>query len=462
MKKSALIFLFALGSCTLDPKYQKPLHNLPLAENSQEKISEISWEKFFESQDLQRVIKMALENNRDLKVANLNVESLEAIYGVARSSLLPSVSANAAETRQKAPAAFKSFMPKKQFRANLAFTAYELDFFGRLRSLKKSAHEDLLSGQEARNLVKITVVAETVNAYLQFLADRENLRAAEENLKVLESRSHVVEIRKKAGLDSQQTYLLSIFNTENARNTYETYRKSVEQDSNALMILTGKFSAESLPQVDSIDDVKINESLIEFLPSVSLLSRPDIKQAEHALKASNADIGAARAAFFPSISLSGTYGYNSRDLSSLFDSRTWTFTPQISIPIFAGGQNWARLKNANIQKQIEIINYEKAIHTAFREALDQFAEHESISNQLKSAEKIYKTQDKSFKISVLRYQMGAASSLNKIDSQLLVLSARQNYVAVKKEYLANLIMLYKVLGGGNDLEEKEEKSFFNF
>jgi len=462
MKKLALISLLAISSCTLEPSYHTPPHHLPLAENSQQKISEVSWDKFFESPDLQRVIKMALENNRDLKVANLNVESLEAVYGVARASLFPSISANGAETRQKAPAAFKAFTPKRQYRANLAFTAYELDFWGRLRSLKKSAQEDLLSSREARNLVKITVISATVNAYAQFLADRENLRIAEDNLKTLESRSHFVEVRRKAGLDSQQDYLLALFNLENARNTYENYRKYVEQDSNALMILTGKFSAESLPKVNSIDDIKINESLIEFVPSTSLLSRPDIKQAEHDLKGANADIGAARAAFFPNISLSGTYGYGSRDLSTLFDSRTWTLTPQITMPIFAGGQNIARLKNANIQKQIEIINYEKAIHTAFREALDQFAEYESISNQLKSADKILKTQNKSFQIAVVRYQRGASNSLNKIDSQLLLLSARQNYVNVKKEYLANIIALYKVLGGGNDLEEERDDSFFNF
>lgn len=459
MKKLALIFLL-LTSCTLEPKYKTPQTNLPLTEGEKEPISNISWDRFFVSEDLQRVVNMALENNRDLKVANLNVESVEAIYGVARSALLPSVSANYAETRQKAPPAFRNFMPKRQYRANVSFTAYELDFFGRLRSLKKSAFEDLLASRQARDLVRITVIAETINAYAQFLTDRENFRIAEENFKVLQDRSRYVEIRRKEGLDSQEDYLISLTNIENARNTYENYRKFVEQDSNALMILTGKFDAESLPKVDSIDDIKINESLLEFTPSSSLLSRPDVRQAEHVLKAANADIGAARAAFFPSISLSGTYGYGSRELDNLLNSKTWTLTPQISLPIFAGGQNMARLKNANIQKQIEVINYEKAIHTAFREALDQFAERESLSKQLASYEKLVQTQNKTFQIAVVRYQKGASSSLNRIDSQLLLLSVQQNRNNIKKEYIANLISLYKALGGGSNIETEEEYSIF--
>lgn len=463
MKKiTALLSFAALVSCTMEPKYHKPKIDLPLAESSKEKISQISWDRFFQSEDLQRVIKMALANNRDLKVANLNVESVEAIYGVTRSSLFPSISANATEIKQKAPTPFKAFTPKKQFRANLAFTSYELDFFGRLRSLKKSAFEDLLGSRQARNLVKITVISQTVNAYAQFLVDRENLRIAESNLAALEEKSRLIELRHKAGLDAQTDLLNAETNTENARLTCDNYTKFVEQDSNALMILTGKFDAESLPKVDSIDDIKIDESLLEFTPSTSLLSRPDVAEAEHALKSANADIGAARAAFFPTVSLSGTYGFSSRELNTLISpaSRSWTLTPQISLPIFSGGQNIARLKNANVLKQIEIINYEQAIHTAFREALDQFAQRETSVRQLKSSDMILKMREKSSKIATIRYQKGASSLLDSIDSQLTLFLAKQNRNNVKKEYLVNLITLYKVLGGGNAIEKEEEYSIF--
>lgn len=458
MRKILTLALLVISSCTMEPKYKKPQVDLPLADGAKEKISKISWERFFQSEDLQRVVKMALENNRDLKVANLNVESVEAIYSVSRSALLPAISANASEIKQKAPTAFKGFTPKKQFRANLAFTNYEIDFFGRIRSLKHAAFEDVMSGRQARNLVQITVISQTVNAYAQFLVDRENLRLAQKNLDVLEEKTRLTEIRHKAGLDSQDTLINAATAAENARIACDNYSKFVEQDSNALMILTGKFDAESLPKVDSIDDIKIDESLLEFTPSTSLLSRPDVAEAEHKLKSANADIGAARAAFFPTISLSTTYGFSSRELNQTITpaSRSWTITPQISLPIFNGGQNIARLKNANVLKQIEIINYEKAIHAAFREALDQFAQRETSTRQLKSSDLILKLREKSFKIATLKNEKGAASALNKVDAESIFLSAKQNRNNVKKEYLANLISLYKVLGGGNEIEQEEK------
>lgn len=413
--------------------------------------------RIFQTPDLQRIIQMALDNNRDLRIANLNIESVQATYGVVRSNLFPTINAAASETKQGVPGAFASFTPRKQFRANLAMASYEIDFFGRLRSLKKSALEDFLASEEARNVTKILVIAETANAYAQLLLDQEMLKVAEENMKAQEARYKYSELRYKQGIDSSVNLMNAQALIETAKANYETYVKLVAQDKNALMVLTGVFNDTSLPQISALSEIKLNENALDFVASQTLLSRPDIQQAEHNLKSANANIGAARAAFFPSITITGSYGYGSRELKTLFDSQFWTFAPQINLPIFTGGRNMANLDIANTRKKIEIAEYEKAIQAAFRETRDQLAEREAIFKQLKSSDKILQARQKSFDVSNLHYQQGEVSAFGILDTQLLLVAAKQNQVVVKKDYLANLIALYKVLGGGSEVEECEEE-----
>lgn len=460
IKKLLKLFLvFALTSCTMAPKYKRPENNLPFEQSSnasKKKITQITWQEFFQSPDLQRVIELALKNNYDLKIANLNIEKAQATHDIARANLLPTANAVGFETRQGVPKAFASFTPKKQFRANVSVAAYELDFFGRLRSLKKSAWESFLASQEARNVIQISLISETVNSYAQLLVDREILKIMEENIVTQTNRHQLIEKRYKNGLDSQVELLNAKNLLENAKNNRETYAKLVKQDKNALMFLTGSFDEKLLPQDVTINDIKINEDLLDFIPSQTLLSRPDVQQAEHQLKSANADIGAARAAFFPSITLTGNYGYGSRDLSSLFSSPLWSFTPQINLPIFTGGKNIANLKIANLEKKIEIVNYEKAIQTAFREALDQLAIRETAEKQLKSFDEILTIQTKNYNLAEKKNLVGISSKLNSLDAKVSLLSAKQNQANMKKEYIANLISLYKVLGGGSDMMEREE------
>lgn len=445
----------AVFSCTMAPKYKKPEAPVPFTSEqnaAKKKIAMISWSEYFQSPDLQRVIKLALENNQDLKVANLNIEVAQGTYGVARSNILPTVSAVGLETRQGVPRAFSVFTPKKLYRANLTLTSYELDFFGRLRSLKEVAMENFLATEEARNITKITVIAETANAYSQLLLDRQILEINQKNLQAQSDRYSFTEIRYKNGIDSKDTLMTAQGIVESARVNVEIYKKLVEQDKNALMALTGVFDERSLPQDSTINDIKINEDLLDSVPSESLLLRPDIKQAEHNLKSANADIGAARAAFFPSITLTGTYGYGSRSFGALFDSQSWVFTPQINLPIFSGGRNKANLDISNARKKIQILQYEKAIQTTFREASDQLAERQSLTNQLDSYNKILQASQESEKIYDKRRAQGLGSGLEVLDSKINLLTATQNQASTKKEYLANLITLYKVLGGGSELE----------
>lgn len=459
MKIKILLILTLLSSCTMAPWYKRPQAPVPLEKvekSDKKKITEISWEKFFVSPDLRRIINLALENNRDLKVANLNIEAAQAAHSVARAALLPNVNATAIETRQKVPGAFAFFTPKRQFRANLNVTSYEVDFFGRLQSLKKAALEQVLAGQEARNVMRITLISETVNAYAQLLLDSAILRLMEETAQAQEERYRVSNLRYQAGLDSKILLYSQQAIYENAKTGYETYKKLVQQDQNALMVLTGVFDVKSLPIENSLDDLEINESLLDFVPSESLLSRPDIKQAEHLLKSANANIGAARAAFFPSITLTGTYGYGSRELSSLFSSRLWTFTPQINLPIFDGGRNFANLQSMNVQKKIQIAQYEKAIQTAFSEASNELANRESVVNQLKILKEIEKARESNLNFSQKRKALGIDNNADVLDAKVLWIQAKQNELSMKKDYIANLINLYKVFGGGSEFVEKEE------
>lgn len=442
------------------PKYVKPEAPVPFQsaqEAGKKKIAAVKWQEYFTSPDLQRVIQMALDHNRDLKTAMLNVEIAEGTHGVARSNLLPTINATASETRQGVPSGFASFTPRKQFRANVGFTSYELDFFGRLRSLKSAALEDFLASAAAQQVTKITVIAETANAYAQLLLDQQLLEIAAENAKAQQERCDLIEKRYQNGIDSQLTLLNAQALSEGAKASVENYKKIVEQDKNALMALTGIFNERSLPKVGSLSDIEINDDLLDFVASENLLLRPDIQQAEHNLKSANANIGAARAAFFPTITLTGTYGYGSKSLDTLWDNQSWTFNPQITLPIFSGGRNIANLDVANARKNLQIVTYEKTIQTAFREALDNLAARKSVVNQLQSYEKSLSARQKSYNLSEAKHQEGIFSANDVIDSKISLFSARQNQLTTQKEMIANLITLYKVMGGGAEIREEKNK-----
>lgn len=452
-------FIFA-ASCTMSPWYERPQAGVPLLEKHEDEkdITLLPWEEYFQSDDLQRILKIALENNRDLMIANLNIQSAKAAHDVARADLMPTIDANGSLTRQRAPSQFAAFTPKKIYRANLALSAFELDFFGRLQSLKKSALEAYLATQEARNVMRLTVIAETANAYADFLLDTELLELADNDLEAQSGLYDLMKLRYENGLSSKIDLLNVSTTMESSRKVRDTYIKLVQQDKNRLMTLCGSFDSKCLPSEGvTLEDLKFNEDALCKIPSTTLLSRPDIMMAEHNLKSANANIGAARAAFFPSISLTGTTGFTSNSFGNLFEggSKTWTFTPQISVPIFEGGRNFANLKMSNTQKKIRIAEYEKAIQTAFSEAMNELTNREVMVSQMKSSEEIFKTRKDLEHISYLRYEAGINNKKDTLDAQTLLLIARHDRAITKKDYIANLINLYKVLGGGSRISEEE-------
>lgn len=458
IKKIVISFLIPLllFSCTMAPRYKTPESEIAL-EDKETKNAQITWEEYFKSPALQKIIEVALKNNRNLKIADLNIKTALESHNVVRANLLPAINASGTYTRQGVPSAFAAFTPRSQFRANLALTAYEVDFFGRLRSLKKSAYEDFLASVEARNVMQITLIGQVVDYYTQYLLDQEIYEITKANVDIQQERFDVSQVRYKNGIDSKADFLGAGSLLETAKINRDLYEKIVAQDKNALMLLIGSFDERNIP-IARLDELEIDEKLLDLVASKSLLLRPDIKQAEHVLKADNASIGAARAAFFPSITLTATDGYGSRELSQLFSSKTWTFSPQINLPIFAGGKNIAQLELAHLQKKVSIIQYEQAIETAFREVSDELAERKSIVNRKKSAEEIFYARQENYKIVNGRRVEGLVSTLDVLDAEILLIQSKQDMLNAKKEYILNLTNLYKVLGGGSEADQNKQSA----
>ncbi|MBW7909865.1 MAG: efflux transporter outer membrane subunit [Alphaproteobacteria bacterium] len=462
---AALMLTTLLGGCNMIPEYLRPAspvagawpsgaaYQAP-AELAAKSAVETGWQEFFRSQNLQRLIGAALENNRDLRVAALNVEAARAAYRVQRADLVPSVQAGTGMSRQGVPENASSTgrdAISSQYTANVATTAFELDVFGRIRSLNEKALQDYLATDEARKSVQIALVAEVANAYLSLLADEKLLKLTEETLAAQQESFTLIERSFDAGIGSQLDVSQARTSVETARTNLAQYKRRVAQDKNALALLVGAADVTVDTANETLDDTLIMENLPAGLPSDVLLNRPDVLQAEYTLKGANANIGAARAAFFPRISLTGSLGLASSSLSDLFKSGSglaWSFAPQLTVPIFEGGANVANLELAETQQKIAVATYEKAIQSAFREVADELAARGTYSDQLQAQSALVGATQNAYDLSQLRYKQGVDSYLNVLDAQRSLYSAQQGEIQVQQQRLSNLVTLYKTLGGG--------------
>jgi multidrug efflux system outer membrane protein len=338
----------------------------------------------------------------------------------------------------------------RQDNAGVGFTAYELDLFGRIRSLNHEKLEQYFGYEETRRSSQISLVAEVADGYLTLLADQELLRITEETLKS-DTDSYTLTQRM---LESGQATELDLRQAESAVDTARAnlalYTRQVAQDRNALQLLVGAPLPEELSDGPPLEAQSFLEELPEGLPSDLLERRPDILSAEHSLRAANANIGAARAAFFPSVSLTGNFGTASTELSGLFagGSRNWSFSPGISLPIFAGGANVANLDLAKVEKKVQVAQYEKAIQSAFREVADALAARGTLQQQLEAQRALVDSAGASYTLSEMRFHSGVDAYLTVLDSQRTLYSAQQGLVGVELTQLQNLVGLYKALGGG--------------
>ncbi|WP_458131876.1 AdeC/AdeK/OprM family multidrug efflux complex outer membrane factor [Pseudomonas sp. R3-41] len=464
MKKSLLCLAVAasiLGGCSLNPDYERPIPPVDArypqgqayaSKDADVVAAEQGWRQIFKDPTLQQLIQTSLEHNRDLKVAALNIEAYQAQYQIQRSSLFPSVSADTGLTRQRTPADLSQTGRSdisSQYSAKLGISSYELDLFGRVRSLNQKALETYLSSEDARRSTQISLVASVANAYFTWQADEALLKLTEDTVAAYAQSRDLTQRSRDVGASSALDLAQARSLVESARVSLATYQRQVAQDKNSLVLLLGTHLPDNLPSGKPLDGDLIAK-VPAGLPSDLLTRRPDILEAEHTLKASNADIGASRAAFFPSISLTANAGTSSAELSGLFKggSGSWLFSPSISLPIFNAGNLRASLDYSKIQKDINIAKYEKSIQTAFQEVSDGLASRKTYIEQLQAQRDYVHSNQQYRDLAEYRYRVGIDSNLTFLDAQRSLFNAQQSLIRDRLSQLTSEANLYKALGGG--------------
>ncbi|MHC8368212.1 efflux RND transporter outer membrane subunit EmhC [Pseudomonas sp. ZT5P21] len=465
MSKSLLsiaVAAFVLSGCSLIPDYQQPAAPVASqypqgpayspAEAPNQAAAEQGWKQFFHDPALQQLIQVALENNRDLRVAALNIDAFAAQYRIQRADLYPAVSANGTGSRQRVPANASQTGEAgitSSYSATVGISAYELDLFGRIRSLSEEALQKYFATEEGRRSTQISLVASVANAYLTWQADKELRKLTQDTLGAFEESYKLTARSNEVGVASALDLAQSRTSVENARAQLARYTRQVAQDENSLVLLLGTGIPANLQEAKPLSDDLLSD-VPPGLPSDLLQRRPDILQAEYNLKAANANIGAARAAFFPSISLTANAGTLSPDLSGLFKggSGTWLFQPQINLPIFNAGSLRASLDYSKIQKDIGVANYEKSIQTAFQEVADGLAARQTYTEQLQAQRDFVTANQDYYRLAERRYRIGVDSNLTFLDAQRQLFSAQQALITDRLAQLTSAVNLYKALGGG--------------
>jgi len=457
--------LVVLGGCSLTPVYTRPEAPVPTAwptgpaydaspaSTDAAPVAEIAWREFFTDERMQRVIATAIENNRDLRLAALNVQRARGIYGIQRAALFPALDATASGSKKRVPADLSSSGERytaEQYDVNLGVFSWEIDFFGRLRSLRDQALEAFLATDEARRSTQILIVSAVGETYLTLAADREALNLARTTFEAQKATYHLVKRRYDVGLATELDLNFAQTQVDIARRDMARYAQRVAQDENALNFLVGRstpVSGANLPE--DLAGIKPLRAIDPGISSEVLLERPDIIQAEHLLKAANANIGAARAALFPRVSLTSTVGTASAELSGLFEagSGTWLFAPQIVMPIF-DARLWSALDVTKAEQEIALVQYEQTIQTAFREVADTLAVQGTVDEQLAAQQSLVRATAETYRLSEARYLKGIDSYLGVLVAQRSLFAAQQGLVALNLSKLANEVRLYAALGGG--------------
>lgn len=444
----AILGCQALAGCTFIPKLKMPdspvSTRFPGGNKTSAGSSEIGWRRVFNDVRLGRLIEIALANNRDLRVAMLRVEEARAQYRIERSALLPSVSGGAEVTRSHSGG-----LTTEQSSLSVGTTSYELDLFGRIRSLSAKALQQYLAKTEAQRAVQVTLIAELATQYYTVRQLDELIANTKLTLAAVEESYRLNESIFKAGALLELDLRSSEAQVLTAKANLITYQRQREQAENGLVLMLGQPMPTDLPAGKSLADAPV-KSISAGVPSELLQGRPDILEAEHTLRAANADIGAARAAFFPSIKLTALEGTASAELGSLFSKGTavWSFAPQITLPIFTGGRNKANLDAAKIRTRIEVANYEKAIQSAFREVADALAAQNAAKEQISTLQALVAAQQRRYDLAAARDQRGVSSYLNVVTSQQDLFAAQQNLISARYDAVVARIKLYQAVGGG--------------
>lgn len=452
----ASLSVVVLSACQMAPPREDIVLPVPesyAVQGEQGDIANLDWQQFFTNEKLQQLIEQTLTHNKDIKLAALNVQQVRALYQIEDSGLYPSLDIAASGTRQRLPGDLSSTgnsQISSSYSATVGMTAYELDLWGKVRNQSDQALQSLYASEQTQTSVKISLISELVGAWLNYAADKEQLALAMETLTSQKASLALTEKTYALGAASKLTLAQVQSTVAAAKVDIANYQRMLKRDKNALDLLVGiPVSAELLP-VESLDEVLNFPNVPVGLPSELLEQRPDIKAAEFKLLAANANIGVAKAAFFPSITLTANAGTASADLDNLFSggTGTWSFIPSITIPIFNMGRNQANLDVAQTQQEIALTTYEQTIQQAFREVSDALTDREGYMQQLSALEELYNSNQVSFTLSEARFEKGADSYLQVLDAQRNWYSAGQKLISGKQAYIISQISLYKAVGGG--------------
>lgn len=450
-----------LSSCALTPEYKQPQNMTsptwnevaPIAgqKTDQTKLAtDIPWKDFFKSEELQTVISLGLENNKDLRTALLNIERSRATYDIQRADRFPKINGDAAADLQ---GDFDGETTYELYSAGLSLPYYELDFFGRIKNLSDVALSSYLATEAAQQSLTISLISQIAVSYLQLVTDMENLKLAEDTLTAQQQSYDLIKKSYDFGLSTELDIAQVSISLETARTDLFRFRRLVQLDKNALVFLLGVQNIADIPIKDNLNSIALLQDIPVGLPSQVLLNRPDIKEAEYNLRGAGANIGAARANFYPRIALTSQLGFASENLGDLFEGGGWTFGPSFSLPIFNAGQNKATLKVAEVDQEIAVIAYEKTVQTAFREVADELATSETLGKQLEAERMLVAATQNSYDLSYSRYRQGIDNYLTVLVAQRDLFTAQQGAIETHRQQLVNQINLYKVLGGGLAIEK---------
>lgn len=414
--------------------------------------ADIRWQDFFADGRLRAVIELALAHNRDLRIAALNVEKVRALYRIQRAELYPTVAVSASAEGYRIPENMSGdgeAQTVAQYTVGLGTASWELDLFGRIRSLQSRALEQYLATEQARAAAQMSLVAAVAHGCLQLAADRESLDLARATLDAQQAYRDLIRQSRDLGVASDLDLRQAESQVEAARVDIARFSGQVALDRNALGLVVGAPVGDDLLSLD-LDAAAAMKDVAPGVPSDVLLGRPDILAAEHALAAASANINAARAAFFPRIALTAAAGLTSSDLADLFQpsAATWNFAPQLALPIFDSGARQSGYDAARVDRDIAVAGYEKAIQTAFREASDALSRRAHLVRQQQAQQALVDTLAQTLRLTEARYKGGVDSYLSVLVSQRALYGAQQQLVGIRLARLSNLVTLYKVLGGG--------------
>ena len=455
---SALLLALSLAGCSMAPPYERPeapvasSWNSPAAKTGQA-ASNLDWQTFIVDSELRNLVGVALDNNRSLRQTLLDIEQARAQYRIQRADRVPGLNAAANGNRQRLPGDLSntgSSAVSSSYQVGLALPEYELDLFGRVKSLTDAALEQYLSTEAAARSAQIALIAEVSQAYLTYDGAQRRLQLTEQTLASREDSLGLISQRRSAGAATALDYQEALGLVEQSRAELESNSRQKQQALNALVLLLGTAdAAKRIPQLPQ-DKPMLIQDIAPGTPSELIERRPDILAAEHVLKARNANIGAARAAFFPRISLTGSFGTSSAEMSGLFDggSRSWSFVPTLSLPIFDAGRNSANLDLAKVRKDSAVAAYEGTIQTAFREVADALAATDTLRREEAARRALANTTNETLKLAKARYEGGVDSHLRYLDAQRSNFVNESAYIETSTQRQIALLDLFRALGGG--------------